>query len=280
MLSCGLGGQLGDSLLHLFESGPRAHAVAVRRVDDEWNRSQRDQCEQRLEHEHRDRCEQDRHRRLDDEDQPVAEEEAHRLEVHGHSRHQLSGLLAVEERQLERLQPTEQRFAEVVLDAQRDAPGDQSPSERQGQPREAGSGDRQRVAKELAAVMPVANRVHGRTAELGNRDGRDHCEPGKRERDDHACAVRPQEAKQPAERLHFTKYSGGMQFRRTTPVPDAGICAHCAQQRLVTTTRGSVFSLCERSRVEPERFPRYPRLPVLDCAGYEPRRRHSADPSS
>jgi hypothetical protein len=36
----------------------------------------------------------------------------------------------------------------------------------------------------------------------------------------------------------------------------------------VPNTRGSVFSLCERSRVEKE-YPRYPRLPVLECAGYE-----------
>jgi hypothetical protein len=31
-----------------------------------------------------------------------------------------------------------------------------------------------------------------------------------------------------------------------------------------------VFSLCRRSRAEPDRFPRYPRLPVLRCPGYEP----------
>jgi hypothetical protein len=41
-------------------------------------------------------------------------------------------------------------------------------------------------------------------------------------------------------------------------------------QRLVPTTRGAVFSLCERSRSEPERYPRYPRLPVVRCAGFEP----------
>jgi hypothetical protein len=38
----------------------------------------------------------------------------------------------------------------------------------------------------------------------------------------------------------------------------------------VPNTRGSVFSLCERSRTEPQ-FPRYPRLPVVACAGHEPR---------
>jgi hypothetical protein len=39
-------------------------------------------------------------------------------------------------------------------------------------------------------------------------------------------------------------------------------------QRIVKTTRGSAFSLCERSRTDPA-FPRYPRLPVTRCRGYE-----------
>lgn len=54
-------------------------------------------------------------------------------------------------------------------------------------------------------------------------------------------------------------------------VPDAGLCDSCRHQRLIRNTRGSVFSLCERSRAEPERFVRYPRLPVLRCNGYESR---------
>jgi hypothetical protein len=54
------------------------------------------------------------------------------------------------------------------------------------------------------------------------------------------------------------------------PSPPAGLCAVCRHQRLVPNTRGSVFSLCERSRTQPE-YPRYPRIPVLECRGYEPR---------
>jgi len=51
--------------------------------------------------------------------------------------------------------------------------------------------------------------------------------------------------------------------------PGAGLCNGCRHQQLVPNTRGSVFSLCRRSRDEPERFPRYPRLPVVSCPGYE-----------
>jgi len=52
------------------------------------------------------------------------------------------------------------------------------------------------------------------------------------------------------------------------PRPPVGLCDSCRHQRLVPNSRGSVFSLCERSRTEPE-FPRYPRIPVLECRGFE-----------
>lgn len=53
------------------------------------------------------------------------------------------------------------------------------------------------------------------------------------------------------------------------PAPaGAGLCATCRHRRTVTSGRGSRFVLCERSRTDP-RFPRYPPLPVLACAGYD-----------
>jgi hypothetical protein len=54
------------------------------------------------------------------------------------------------------------------------------------------------------------------------------------------------------------------------PAEPRGLCDSCAHQQLVPNTRGSVFSLCLRSRSQPE-YPRYPRLPVLACRGHEPR---------
>ena len=38
--------------------------------------------------------------------------------------------------------------------------------------------------------------------------------------------------------------------------------------RVVQSARGSKFYLCERSATDPT-FPKYPRLPVLQCRGYE-----------
>ena len=54
---------------------------------------------------------------------------------------------------------------------------------------------------------------------------------------------------------------------------NAGLCDSCVYQRIVKNTRGSTFSLCNRSKDEPERYPRYPRLPVEKCPGYELSRR-------
>ena len=52
--------------------------------------------------------------------------------------------------------------------------------------------------------------------------------------------------------------------------PAAGLCDTCAHQRVVANTRGSRFSLCERSREDPA-YPRYPRLPVAECRGWQRR---------
>lgn len=48
----------------------------------------------------------------------------------------------------------------------------------------------------------------------------------------------------------------------------AGLCATCVHVRRITSDRGSVFYLCQLSKVDPS-YPKYPRLPVLQCAGYE-----------
>jgi hypothetical protein len=50
---------------------------------------------------------------------------------------------------------------------------------------------------------------------------------------------------------------------------NAGLCDSCVHQKLVHNTRGSTFSLCLRHRTEPQRYPKYPPLPVRQCAGHE-----------
>jgi hypothetical protein len=48
----------------------------------------------------------------------------------------------------------------------------------------------------------------------------------------------------------------------------AGLCADCLHSRRIESAHGSVFILCELS-VTDSHFPKYPRLPVLSCAGYK-----------
>jgi hypothetical protein len=51
------------------------------------------------------------------------------------------------------------------------------------------------------------------------------------------------------------------------PQPGVGLCATCVHSRRIESARGSVFVLCQLSATDPS-FPKYPRLPVLSCAGH------------
>jgi hypothetical protein len=53
----------------------------------------------------------------------------------------------------------------------------------------------------------------------------------------------------------------------TTPV---GLCLACRHARRITSGKGSTFWLCRRAEHDPQ-FAKYPRLPVLACAGFEDR---------
>lgn len=57
---------------------------------------------------------------------------------------------------------------------------------------------------------------------------------------------------------------------RRPGAPDPGLCGECRHVRIVASRRGSRFYLCERSR-EDDSYPRYPRLPVVQCPGFERR---------
>ncbi|MCG3119594.1 MAG: hypothetical protein ALAOOOJD_02032 [bacterium] len=46
-----------------------------------------------------------------------------------------------------------------------------------------------------------------------------------------------------------------------------GLCQNCSHVRAIKNARGSTFYLCALAEKNPH-FPRYPRLPVLACAGY------------
>jgi hypothetical protein len=52
-------------------------------------------------------------------------------------------------------------------------------------------------------------------------------------------------------------------------VAKIGLCASCEHMRQVESDRGSMLSRCALADSDP-RFPKYPRLPVLQCVGYTP----------
>ncbi|PYN82092.1 MAG: hypothetical protein DMD96_08675 [Candidatus Rokuibacteriota bacterium] len=49
----------------------------------------------------------------------------------------------------------------------------------------------------------------------------------------------------------------------------AGLCATCRHANQVTSAKRSTFVRCGLSVTDP-RFPKYPRLPVSRCEGFEP----------
>src|SRR5689334_9903285 len=48
-----------------------------------------------------------------------------------------------------------------------------------------------------------------------------------------------------------------------------GLCYSCLHSKVLESNRGSKFYLCQLALSDPGRFAKYPRLPVLCCAGYE-----------
>jgi hypothetical protein len=54
----------------------------------------------------------------------------------------------------------------------------------------------------------------------------------------------------------------------TGKVFNAGLCAECQHARQIKSDRGAVFWMCQLSLTDVS-FPKYPRLPVLQCSGYE-----------
>jgi hypothetical protein len=48
----------------------------------------------------------------------------------------------------------------------------------------------------------------------------------------------------------------------------AGLCADCVNAQKIRSDRGAQFIFCKLSTADPT-FPKYPRLPVLACSGFE-----------
>jgi hypothetical protein len=61
-----------------------------------------------------------------------------------------------------------------------------------------------------------------------------------------------------------------MQRAMNAATVSPGLCGSCVHARTLCSSKGSSFWLCGRHSTDPG-FPKYPRLPVLQCRGHEPR---------
>ena len=137
---------------------------------------------------------------LEEEDQPVAEEEAHALQVDGRPRHQLSGLVAVVEAEREPHEVRVEPLAHVHLDRERLLSGDQPASGHED--RRATRRGRRSPRRSIQSLSGVARRDcvvdHVRVTHTSAI-----CAPCERDceerRDDRARLVGAQEAEQAGE---------------------------------------------------------------------------------
>lgn len=72
-----------------------------------------------------------------------------------------------------------------------------------------------------------------------------------------------------SEKVILGKMSQQSKEKPRQEAPDVGLCEQCRWMRKLQSDRGSTFYMCQRSATDPN-FPKYPRLPVLRCAGYDP----------
>ena len=137
---------------------------------------------------------------LEEEDQPVAEEEPDSLEVDGGAGHELAGLVAVVEAERQPDQVRVDAAAHVHLDVERLAAGDEPAAEHQHRADQAEGEDGDDRQPEGVRVMMLERPVdHGAPGHVDERDRRGLRAKGEQARDGQARPVRLQEAEQAEE---------------------------------------------------------------------------------
>ena len=146
------GRDVGELLLHVAEHGVGDAAVAVGGSAIDRRDRERDERELPAVDEEDGRHDDDRHDVLREEDQAVAEEEAHRLQVDRRARHELARLAAVVEAERQSEEVRVELVAHVVLDGERLLPGDHAPPVHERTAHETEPDDRGDLEHEQARV--------------------------------------------------------------------------------------------------------------------------------
>ncbi len=199
-------GLLGDDcdlcerLLHLAQDRLGHSAVAVGRERDDRRDRERDERKLPAVDEEDRRDDEDRDDVLREEDEAVAEEEAHRLEVDRRARHELAGLAAVVEAEGQSEEMGVELVAQVVLDAERLPPGDDASTVHQPATDEPERHDGSDLEHEELRVLAPVELVDDDADEHGDEDRGDLRENRQRRRDDERRPVRAKKAEEAHER--------------------------------------------------------------------------------
>ena len=175
-------------------------AVPVRERDQDGCNRERDQCELPLEDEQDDGHEHDRQGVLEEEDQSVAEEETHALQVDGRARHQLARLVPVVEAEREPDEVRVEVAAQVHLHGERLAAGDHPAAVHQDRSEQPQRDDRADVDPELLSVVGRKRVVDDVLRHPDERDLTALVADGEQRRDDQRQLVGLQEPEQAKKR--------------------------------------------------------------------------------
>src|SRR6266508_1130108 len=187
---------VGHLLLDVAEHGMRDGRVTVGEDDDQRRDGCGDECEPPVDGEHERGRTDDRQHVLEEEDEPVTEEEADGLQIDSRPRQQLARLVAVVEAEREPEELRVEGVAHVELDAERLAARDQPPARHEEGARRA---DREHECGDQVEVVPALGR--DRLFEPGSREEGDchrrrlraDCQ---HDGDDERPLVRPEKAEQ------------------------------------------------------------------------------------
>ena len=156
-----------------------------------------------LDDEEDDRDPDDREQVLEEEDEPVAEEEAHRLQVDRRPGHQLAGLVPVVEAEGEPEELRVDLVAHVVLDAERLPTREEASPGHEDGPCGADEQDGERDRPELAPALRVDRALERVAGEEGDGDRRGLGGDGEHDRHGQRPPIRPQKAEQADERAQI-----------------------------------------------------------------------------
>ena len=201
----GDGGDVRHLLLHVSQDRMGDARVAVRDDHDQRRDRGRDEREAPVDDEHDRGGRDDREDVLEEEDEPVAQEEAHRLEVDRRAREELAGLVSVveAERQAEELRV--ERVAHVELDAERLPPRDEPAAGHEERARHPDGEDERGDDIELARLRRRERLPEPRPGQVRHPDRGRLGADGEQDGDDQRPLVRLEEAEQAHECLSIQR---------------------------------------------------------------------------